>query len=144
MPLQCELSATYIAKCIRKIQSQSYVSLEPRKDAAEEFNDICNGYFQDKVVRDSCNSWFKLGKGATRVVLAWPGTYHHRGAALRDPRWEDFIFKRHKEAEKNRFEYFGDGSTVRETVLRDDENLTKYLKEIGKIDIEAVHELWNE
>lgn len=144
VPLQCEISATYIAKCIRKVQTQSYITLEPRQDAAEEFNDVANGYFQGKVFQDKCNSWFKLGKGATRVVLAWPGTYHHRADSLRDPRWEDFTFKRRPGAEINRFEYFGDGTTFREVILRDDVNLTSYLREVGKCDIATVHELWNE
>ncbi|EXJ79546.1 hypothetical protein A1O3_07825 [Capronia epimyces CBS 606.96] len=144
VPLQCENAATYIAKAIRKVQAQSYISLEPRKDAAEEFNDISNGYFDGKVIRDKCNSWAKLGGGDARVVLAWPGTYHHRAAALRDPRWEDFVFQRRPGASRNRFEYFGDGSTIREVTVRDDKDLTRYLREADKYDIATVHELWNE
>ncbi|KAJ9144991.1 4-hydroxyacetophenone monooxygenase [Pleurostoma richardsiae] len=124
VPLQIEVTATYIAKCIRKVQSQSYSSLDPRQDAVEDFNDIANGYFQGKVTLDNCNSWFKQD-------------------VLRDPRWEDFEFTRKPGAERNRYEYFGNGSTVRD-VDGDDRRITYYLKEIGKIDLETVHELWNE
>lgn len=78
------------------------------------------------------------------MVIAWPGTYHHRADILRDPRWEDFIFQRRPGAERNRFEYFGDGTTVREVTLRDEKNLTNYLKELGKYNLATIHELWNE
>ncbi|KAL2856674.1 hypothetical protein BJY01DRAFT_242719 [Aspergillus pseudoustus] len=144
VPLQCEIASTYIAKCIRKVQSQSYLSLEPRQDAAEEFNDVVNGWAQNKVGQDSCDAWSKIGHGATRVLLAWPGTFHHRLAALRDPRWEDFSFQRRAGAEKNRFEYFGSGITWREVHDRTDDGLTGYLKELGQFDLATVHELWND
>ncbi|KAF4809306.1 FAD-binding monooxygenase moxY [Colletotrichum siamense] len=142
VPLQIEIAATYIAKCIRKVQTQSYASLDPREEAARDFNDIANGYFDNKVTTDKCNSWFKQGGGATHVLIAWPGTFHHRADILRDPRWEDFQFIRRPGAEKNRFEYFGNGLTARE-VRRDEEDITGYLREIGKIDIATLHEAWN-
>ncbi|KAI8289305.1 FAD-binding monooxygenase moxY [Colletotrichum sp. SAR11_57] len=142
VPLQIEIAATYIAKCIRKVQTQSYASLDPREEAARDFNDIANGYFDNKVTTDKCNSWFKQGAGATHVLIAWPGTFHHRADILRDPRWEDFQFIRRPGAEKNRFEYFGNGLTAREVRI-DEEDITGYLREIGKIDIATLHEAWN-
>ncbi|KAL3292175.1 flavin-binding monooxygenase [Colletotrichum asianum] len=117
VPLQIEIAATYIAKCIRKVQTQSYASLNPREEAAREFNDIVNGYFDNKVTTDKCNSWFKQGAGATHFIRR-PG------------------------AEKNQFEYFGNGLAARE-VRRDEEDITGYLREIGKIDIATLHEAWN-
>ncbi|KAF4489706.1 FAD-binding monooxygenase moxY [Colletotrichum fructicola Nara gc5] len=142
VPLQIDVAATYIAKCIRKVQTQSYASLDPREEAARDFNDIANGYFDNKVTTDKCNSWFKQGAGATHVLIAWPGTFHHRADILRDPRWEDFQFIRRPGAEKNRFEYFGNGLTAREVRI-DEEDITGYLREIGKIDIATLHEAWN-
>ncbi|KAF4816135.1 FAD-binding monooxygenase moxY [Colletotrichum tropicale] len=142
VPLQIEITATYIAKCIRKVQTQSYASLNPREEAAREFNDIVNGYFDNKVTTDKCNTCFKQGAGATHVLIAWPGTFHHRADILRDPRWEDFHFVRKPGAEKSRFEYFGNGLTARE-VRRDEEDITGYLREIEKINIATLHEAWN-
>ena len=55
IPLQCEISATYVAKVIRKLQLQSYRSITPSRQAVEDFNDLCLGYFQDKVVSDTCS-----------------------------------------------------------------------------------------
>ncbi|KAM5349261.1 hypothetical protein ACJ41O_005768 [Fusarium nematophilum] len=143
VPLQIEITATYIAKCIRKIQSQSYISLAPREDATREFNDIVNGFFTNRVTSDKCASWFKQGPGSTRVLIAWPGTYHHRADILRDPRWEDFEFERSRDARVNRYEYFSDGTTERERV-GDEKGLTNYLRLIGDIDLETIHEAWNE
>jgi cation diffusion facilitator CzcD-associated flavoprotein CzcO len=156
VPLQTEITAAYIAKAIRKIQSQSYVSLDPREEAAQEFNDINGAFFEGSVISDNCNSWFKqkhvLKEGKTglpsdlvnRVVIAWPGTYHHRAEALRDPRWEDFIFERRRGgAQKNRFEYFGDGSTAREGG-GDPAELISYVRTAGDIDLAVLHENWNE
>ncbi|KAF7542796.1 hypothetical protein G7Z17_g11268 [Cylindrodendrum hubeiense] len=158
VPLQTEIAATYIAKAIRKVQSQSYVSLDPLEEAAREFNDVNGAFFEASVVTDKCNSWFKqkhaMKEGenpalessdlANRVVIAWPGTYHHRSEVLRDPRWEDFIFERRKGgAEKNRFEYFGNGSTVREG-SGDPAELIRYVRKAGEIELGVLHENWNE
>lgn len=95
------------------------------------------------MVNDKCNSWFKYGPGRSRILIAWPGSFHHRAEILRDPRWEDFEFVRDKRARRNRFEYFGDGWTVMEREGRV-EGLVGYLKEVGKIEIETLHETWNE
>jgi cation diffusion facilitator CzcD-associated flavoprotein CzcO len=143
VPLQCELSATYIAKAIRKIQTQSYASLSPKEEAVDNFNCIVNGYFDDKALGDNCNSWFKQGKGNTRNLLAWPGSAWHRIVIQRDPRWEDFEYVRRKGAEKNLYEYFGNGWTEREK-KEDKANWTNYLHEVGKVNLETLHESWNE
>jgi hypothetical protein len=110
-----------------------------------------------------------LSANEQRVVIAWPGSGHHRNDILRDPRWEDFEFKRANGAQQNRFEYFGSGDTARETRFiaakkgpqdvrwegggwqeggsvddGDKNNVTGYLKEVGKVDLELLHEQWNE
>lgn len=89
---------------------------------------------------------------------------------MRDQRWEDFEFQRREGAEGNRYEYFGNGDTAREERFiaakkggqdvrwegggwqdggngsenggKDD--ITPYLKEVGKVDLELLHEVWYE
>ena len=141
VPLQVEITATYIAKAIRKIQSQSYSALSPRQDATDEFNNLIDPYFAGKTILGECRSWAKLGAGSNaRVVLPWPGSFQHRVRALRDPRWEDFAFvRRPGGAQANRYEYFGNGQTdVDEDA--DDERLTNYLREYGQLDPKRHHE----
>ncbi|SPO01716.1 related to flavin-binding monooxygenase [Cephalotrichum gorgonifer] len=139
VPLHIEISATYIAKCIRKIQSQSYASLDPSIDATRDFNDIVGGAFDGKVVMDTCNSWFKREKGKSRILISWPGSFYHRVDVLRDPRWEDFVFERRSNAVKNRFEYFGNGTTRREGAM-DGHERTSYLKVATEEDLATWHE----
>ena len=140
MPLQIKGTAAYIAKCIRKVQSQSYASLDPDVNATKEFNSIVNGAFDGKVITDKRNSWFKRDGGPSRVLVSWPGSFYRRADILKDPRWEDFIFERRRGAEANRHEYFGNGYTERERV-RDEVDLTSYLKVVKEEDLYTLHEI---
>lgn len=143
VPLHIETSAVFIAKAIRKIQSQSYAALDAKEEAAQDFNDLVGGFFENGVTGDSCTSWFKSEAGPSRILIAWPGSYHHRAGILRDPRWEDFTFESRAGAGRNRFEYFGDGTAEKESgVTRDPERLTSYLTEVGKIDLATFQESW--
>lgn len=123
---------------IRKIQSESYLSLDPTEEATRDFNGL-TGTFKGRVSGDKCDSWFKQGKGDAWNVVGWPGSWHHRRAILGSPRWEDFHFEKRAGAEGNRFRYFGDGSTER-GVEGDPEKLTDYLQEVGKIDLVRLHQ----
>ncbi|WAO91495.1 Hypothetical protein NCS54_00897000 [Fusarium falciforme] len=143
VPLHIETSGVFIAKAVRKIQSQSYAALDAREEAAQEFNDVVGGFFENSVTGDACRSWFKSETGPSRLLIAWPGSYHHRAGILRDPRWEDFTFEARPGATRNRFEYFGDGTVEKESRPdRDPLRLTSYLTEIGKIDLATYQESW--
>lgn len=99
------------------------------------------GHFEDKAITDDCDGWWKAGFGKSRPLLAWPGSGHHRFGITRDPRWEDFVFERTEHGKRNRYEYFGSGHTERE---KNGEEILKYLREVGDVDLETVHEAWNE
>lgn len=158
IPLQAELSATYIARVLRKMQLQRYRSITPKTAAVADFANYCLGHFQDKVVTDSCSSWLKAEtvvdsstNGAAeaprsfRNVVWWPGSGHHRIQASLDPRWEDFDYERCQspDALQNRYHYLGNGWTTREQVGGED-NLTAYLKTPDNIDLRSLHEDWFE
>ncbi|CAK7222485.1 hypothetical protein SCUCBS95973_004857 [Sporothrix curviconia] len=166
IPLQCELSATYIAKVLRKMQLQQYRSITPSREATEDFNAYCAGHFQDKVVSDNCSSWLKMetaaaaatptekekGKGtSSRTLVWWPGSGHHRIQAYLDPRWEDFEYERQRtpQAQRNRYHYFGNGWTTIEQDAGAQEKsaaevLTGYLHEAETMDLRSLHEQWYE
>ena len=127
-PLQAEISSTYIAKVIRKVQREGYQAIYPSQEATDDFNEIITAYFDDKVIGDDCDGWWKSGFGKSRPLVMWPGTGHHRFDIVRDPRWEDFVFERSDEGRRNRFEYFGNGWTEREK-NGDEISLTKYFEE---------------
>ncbi|PVH90530.1 FAD/NAD(P)-binding domain-containing protein [Periconia macrospinosa] len=85
IPLQIEITSTFIAKAIRKVQSQLYSALHPSENVAPDFNNIVAGHFENKVAMDKCNTWFRQAPGRSRVLVTWPGSYHHRASILRDP-----------------------------------------------------------
>ncbi|EXJ79131.1 hypothetical protein A1O3_08632 [Capronia epimyces CBS 606.96] len=147
VPVHCEQTATYIARCIRKIQSQSYSALEPSQDATDDFNAVVDGFFADKVSStDSCTSWWKTSRPCgrpPRMVISWPGSGHHKWDISRDPRWEDFVFHRRTGTLRNRFHYFGNGMTRKE-LSGDLDSLTSYLNEAGHIDLRTIHESWTD
>ncbi|OAP62747.1 hypothetical protein AYL99_01974 [Fonsecaea erecta] len=156
VPYQCEISATYIAKVIRKAQRHRYATVSPTVAAAREFSEVVDRYFEDSVVNDGCRSYFKLGGGTgkARNVIGYPGTTRHRLEVLSDPRWEDFVFetldgarlgadpqeKTAPPTAPNRFHSFwADGrSALDET--NDLDAVTYYLKEAGQADLRHLHE----
>lgn len=140
--MQCEITAAYIAKVIKKVQRESYKSICPSSEAVRDFNNLCTGHFQDKVVSDKCSSWLKLNGSIPRNLVWWPGSSHHRFEVLRNPRWEDFSYERHPGSEANRFAFFGSGWTLREQSSK--QATTAYLKEIGQINISSLHDAWDE
>lgn len=152
IPLQVELSATYIAKVLRKMQLQQYRSITPSREATEDFNAHCLGHFRDKVVSDNCSTWLKAPKKpgdvkeGGRTLVWWPGSGHHRIQTCMDPRWEDFEFERSRspQAQRNRYHYFGNGWTTIERDAGGTEELTTYLYEVGAADLRSLHERWYE
>ena len=141
-PLNAEISASYIAKVIRKVQGQGYLGIYPSQEATDDFNEIVSSHFEDKVINDDCDGWWKAGFGKSRPLLYWPGSGHHRFDIVREPRWEDFVFIKSEKGKRNRFEYFANGIAEYEKTA-DVKQLTRYVKEVGKIDLSTLHENWN-
>lgn len=157
VPYQCEVSATYIARVIRKAQRHGYRSVSPTVSAAKEFSVVVDQYFEDSVVNDGCRTYFKLGGGTgkARNVIGFPGTTRQRLEVLSEPRWEDFVFESahgvHRATDEgpstesdfkkdNRFlRFWGDGRSVLDTT-NDLDAITSYLTEVGKVDLRRLHE----
>lgn len=101
-----ESQGDYIVKCIRKLQRENYVSMEPAMVRVRDFSDYVDAYFKDTVYMDTCNSWYRSegGKG-DRITGLWPGSTLHAVEALRSPRWEDWAF----EGLENRLAWLGNG-----------------------------------
>ncbi|KAL6247988.1 hypothetical protein RBB50_005336 [Rhinocladiella similis] len=162
VPYQCEISATYIARVIRKVQRHGYKTIRPSPRAAEEFSVVVDRYFENSVINDGCRTYFKLGgkTGKARNVIGFPGTTRQRLEVFSDPRWEDFVFADPREGEEsgsdadagttkttledleknNRFlRFWGDGRTALDRA-NDLDAMTDYLTEVGKVDLRRLHE----
>jgi cation diffusion facilitator CzcD-associated flavoprotein CzcO len=160
VPYQCEISATYIAGVIRKVQRHGYKSIRPSPRAAEEFGVVVDRYFENSVINDGCRTYFKLGgkTGKARNVIGFPGTTRQRLEVLSEPRWEDFLFDDTTTqsdqgsvrdgtgttvtdlTKNNRFlTFWGDGRSALD-MANDLDAMTDYLTEVGKVDLRRLHE----
>ncbi|KAL4724334.1 hypothetical protein ACLX1H_008948 [Fusarium chlamydosporum] len=117
--LTCLLEAEgdYIVKCIRKLQKEDYVTMEPKPDRVKDFAEYIGEYFKKTVYMDDCKSWYKTGNGyGDKVSALWPGSVLHALEALRAPRWEDYHFEGLHE---NRLRWLGNGWSM--CVMEDEE-----------------------
>lgn len=105
-----EAEGDYIVKCIRKLQKEDYLCMEPKRARVRDFSDYVGDYFKGTVYMDDCKSWYKT-KGGTgdRISALWPGSLLHLMEALRAPRWEDYDFESRDE---NRLRWLGNGASV--------------------------------
>ncbi|EXJ79107.1 hypothetical protein A1O3_08608 [Capronia epimyces CBS 606.96] len=95
VPYQAEISATYIARVIRKAQHHGYKTIRPSAQAARDFSLVVDRYFEHSVVNSGCRTYFKLGgkPGKARNVIGFPASTRRRLEVLSEPRWEDFVLE---------------------------------------------------
>ncbi|KAL2415483.1 FAD-binding monooxygenase moxY [Exophiala dermatitidis] len=158
VPYQCEISATYIARLIRKVQREGYRALYPSDAAAKDFSVVVDQYFDKSVVNDKCRTYFKLEDklGKSRNVLGYPGTTRQRLEVLAEPRWEDFVFEdgqgslvtpvdylapAKSSPTDNRFlRFWGAGRSSLDENDSLDAMISAFLAERGKSDLRTLHE----
>lgn len=154
VPHQAEVSAAYIARVIRKAQRHGYRAVYPSQSAAREFSEIVDKYFDKSVTNDGCRSYFKLldQPGKSRNVIGFPGTTRQRLEVLSEPRWEDFHFDRSGRCRRaeglaidiqpatNRFLSFWGNGKAKLDEANDLDQITSYLKEVGKADLRYLYE----
>lgn len=105
-----ETQGDYIVKCIRKLQKEDYLSMEPKATRVRDFSEFVDEYFKKTVYMDECNSWYRNdgGKG-NRIAGLWPGSTLHAIETFRSPRWEDFEYEA---LYKNQLRWIGNGWSV--------------------------------
>lgn len=140
VPNQIETQVTYIAQLLRKVSQQQIRSFEPSQAATDDFMEYSDAFFARTVWTEGCSSWARSGPNG-RVHGHWPGSASHLNVVRRSPRWEDWEWT-YKSPTGNRFAYFGNGWSVKETI--EGSNLTPYLKKPSDIDLRLYHEEWYE
>ncbi|KAJ5888558.1 hypothetical protein N7495_008599 [Penicillium taxi] len=138
VPNSMENQIVYIAKVIRKVRSQGIKTIVPSKAATDEFVEYCDQFYPRTVWSANCSSWYNGGKPGSRIHGLFPGSASAVNYLRRDPRWEDWEYTHVNPA--NRFAYFGNGWTSRESVPG--ANLTPYLKRPDEIDLKSYLEGW--
>ncbi|KIW80202.1 hypothetical protein Z517_06817 [Fonsecaea pedrosoi CBS 271.37] len=84
--------ADYAIQMIKKIQAEDLLSVCPRQDITDQFNEHCQTMLHGTVWEDHCNSWYKRPSDG-RITAVWPGSALHFQEVVRHPRWEDFHIK---------------------------------------------------
>ncbi|OJI99721.1 hypothetical protein ASPVEDRAFT_188041 [Aspergillus versicolor CBS 583.65] len=139
VPNGVENQVTYIAKVLRKFRSQGIKSFVPSKAATDDFLEYSDQFFPRTVWTDDCSSWYNGGRPGARIHGLFPGSAAMLNYIRRDPRWEDFEFT-HFNPSGNRFAYFGNGWTSRET--QEGADLTPHLRRPQDIDLRTYMETW--
>lgn len=140
VPNQVETQVTYIAQLLRKVRNQGIKTFAPSQAATDDFVAYSDAFFERTVWTEGCKSWANGGVPGARIHGHWPGSASHLNVVRREPRWEDWEWT-YKTKSGNRFAYFGNGWTMKET-LEDGPALVQYLKRPDKIDLRIYHEEW--
>ena len=141
VPNQTETQITYIAQLLRKVKQQSIRTFAPLKEAADDFVAYSDAFFARTVWTDGCSSWANGGRPEGRIHGHWPGSASHLNIVRRSPRWEDWQWT-YRSKSGNRFAYFGNGWTTKETKDSEDSDLVQYLQRPDAIDLRTYQEEW--
>jgi cation diffusion facilitator CzcD-associated flavoprotein CzcO len=57
LPHSAENQITYIARVLRKVNSQGIKTIVPKKAAADDFVEYCDKFFPQTVLTEQCSSW---------------------------------------------------------------------------------------
>ncbi|QGA15122.1 hypothetical protein EYB26_002778 [Talaromyces marneffei] len=150
IPNSVENQVTYIAKVIRKLRSQGIATITPSFDATNEYQEYAEKFYKRTVWtgnddssegNKNCSSWYNGGIPGGRVVGLFPSSAAAVNYILRDPRWEDYEYT-YTSKSGNRFAWFGNGWTTRESANDSSVNLTPHLKDQATIDLRTHFEGW--
>jgi len=138
VPHAVETQTTYIAKMLRKISTQGIQTMTPSQEATDDFVAYCDAFFPKTNLARKCSSWSNGNRPGARIHGHWPGSAAHLSQVKREPRWEDYEYTYTRP--ENRFAYFGNGWTTRET--EQDRDMTPYLRLPEDNDLRDLHERW--
>ncbi|KAK7206465.1 hypothetical protein BZA70DRAFT_274294 [Myxozyma melibiosi] len=122
LSMMLEKVCEYVTKTVSKMAYENILTVEPKKEAVDNFVEYCRQYFKKTVFSKPCRSWYKGGKMEGDIISLWPGSSLHAIWAFSHPRWEDFNYTY---VEGNPMAWFGDGWT--ETERRVDGDRSYYL-----------------
>ncbi|TFL03433.1 FAD/NAD(P)-binding domain-containing protein [Pterulicium gracile] len=128
--IMIEKMTDYAVEVVLKMQRENIKSMEPTKEAVDEFDEYLDAYFTRTVFSAKCKSWYKMGKEEGRIVGMWPGSPLHAVKTFSHPRWEDYKYTYHTPSgsRANRFAFLGNGETYNERIGNGD--LAWYLRDV--------------
>ncbi|VUC29175.1 unnamed protein product, partial [Clonostachys rosea] len=106
-----ETYVNYAFNAVERLMTEGIKSITVKEEAVNDFQEHKDDIVKDLVWTSGCRSWYKNGSIDGKVWGPWPGSGPHFLESLAQPRWEDFDFKY---LTGNRFQYLGNGQTLRE------------------------------
>ncbi|ORY67190.1 uncharacterized protein BCR38DRAFT_426329 [Pseudomassariella vexata] len=140
VPHGAEIQATFYTKLLRKLGREGIKTIQPLKEATDDFVSYSDSFFNTTVLSENCSSWYNGGKPGGRIHGLWPGSATQLTMILREPRWEDWEYEYLSKTGNRLAWYFGNGCSKKE--LDPEADLTPYLKVPLDIDIRDIHENW--
>lgn len=101
----------YAFSAAERLMTEDIKSITVKQATIDDFQAHKDDIVKDLVWTSGCRSWYKNGTVDGKVWGPWPGSGPHFVESIAVPRWEDFDFA-HRSG--NRFQYLGDGRTLRE------------------------------
>ncbi|CAK7199450.1 hypothetical protein SEUCBS139899_002130 [Sporothrix eucalyptigena] len=106
-----EAYLNYAFSAAERLMTEDIKSITVKQAAVDDFQAHKDDIVQDLVWTSGCRSWYKNGTVDGKVWGPWPGSGPHFVESITVPRWEDYDFVYRS---GNRFQYLGDGRTLRE------------------------------
>lgn len=110
---------------VTKAQVEQIKTFDVKQAAVDDFAVHIKHFMPRTAWAANCRSWFKNGQITGPVIAIHPGSRLHWFHALERPKFEDFDYTYDT---GNRFQYLGNGFSVREEA---DEDQTWYLDEVN-------------
>ncbi|KAF7554696.1 hypothetical protein G7Z17_g2715 [Cylindrodendrum hubeiense] len=106
-----EHATKYIINMMKKMQSQNIKAVSPQASAVADFSTHTNEFMKRTAWATPCRSWFKRGTIDGPVVALHPGSRIHWFHLMQNVRFEDWEYTYYS---KNRFQYLGNGFSIKE------------------------------
>ncbi|KAL3484699.1 FAD/NAD(P)-binding domain-containing protein [Aspergillus germanicus] len=107
-----EQVARYIARMVKKVQTEGIKSVTPRTSAVAEFAEHAHAFLPRTIWAGNCRSWYKNGTADGPIIALHPGSRIHWFHMMEVWRPEDYEYE--YLCEGNRFRFLGNGFSVRE------------------------------
>ncbi|KAJ5717726.1 hypothetical protein N7488_003372 [Penicillium malachiteum] len=117
----------YIAKFIRKLQTENYSSVMPKAHIPRAYQKQALAWLDKSAWNSSCQSTYKNGKPDGPLISLHPGSRLHYFQLLSNPRWEDFDWTSLCEDKDLTFAWLANGFILEECKEQTDKDLTWFL-----------------
>lgn len=119
-----EAEVEYIVQMLTKFQKENIRSFDVKQGPVDAFNDWKDEFMKHTIWTEECRSWYKAGSAFGKVAALWPGSTVHYLEAIRTPKYEDWTYSYHANA--NPWAYLGNGHSSAEK--RAGGNLSYYIR----------------